>query len=98
MEGYMSETTAKSGVANALSAVLKRPVTQDELNENVNLFTDIGIDSITVMDFIIHLENQFKFTIDDEMLDVKLFERVGNLYNLLEKKSPTVKRNTASAQ
>ncbi len=84
----MLNGTIKVGVASALSTALKRPVSQEELNDNVNLFTEMGIDSITVMDFIIQLENRFKFTIDDEMLDVKLFERLGNLFDLIGTHSP----------
>ncbi len=45
----MLNGTIKVGVASALSTALKRPVSQEELNDNVNLFTEMGIDSITVI-------------------------------------------------
>lgn len=79
----MTTTQIKFKVADILSKILKRNITEQDLRSDLNLFTELGLDSISVMDFLIEIETGLGVTIEDEVLNASLFEKYNNLESLL---------------
>lgn len=58
----------------------------DEINEETNLVTDIGLDSIGILQFIFEIEKEFNISINNYELDSQLLSRVGNIINMIQEK------------
>lgn len=73
----------KTKVADILSKILKREICDRDLRSDLNLFTELGLDSISVMDFLIEIETGLGVTIEEEVLNASLFEKYQNLESLI---------------
>lgn len=66
----------KDIIVNELDVNLKR----EDINENVSLFEEgIGLDSVTIMEFISLIEANFAIQFSDEELDFKQFKDLNTL-------------------
>jgi acyl carrier protein len=67
----MDRTTVLSALEEALTEVLERPVTG--LDGQVKLFDDLHLDSTTMLEMLMALEDSIGLTVDPEDLDVDDF-------------------------
>src|SRR5258708_23023522 len=58
----------------------------DEIADSANLFNDCGLDSTSVVDLIVGIEQKFDIGIDDDELDIKLFQDLSLLASFIEDK------------
>ncbi len=76
-------TQLKGIIANELDVNLK----QDEINESASLFEEgIGLDSVTIMEFISLIESKFSIQFSDEELDFQQFKDLNTLAEFVEQK------------
>jgi len=66
--------------------VTQLKISPDEISNTANLFNDCGLDSTSVVELVIALEQQFKITIDEDELDVRLFQDLSKLGTFIEAK------------
>jgi acyl carrier protein len=70
------DTTVNS-VAAALARVLKRDA--DTISESSRLFDDLGLDSTSVLELLLELENDLGVEFDPDTLEQEHFGTVGTL-------------------
>ncbi|MEN8656321.1 phosphopantetheine-binding protein [Streptomyces sp. 21So2-11] len=75
------ENTIVAQVEIALSEVLERKVTG--LTEDIRLFEDLHLDSTSVMEMLMELEDRMDIVVDPENLDMDDFQSVGTLAGYL---------------
>jgi acyl carrier protein len=73
----MDRTKLVSAVETALSEVLEREVTG--LTEDTRLFEDMHLDSTSVLELLMALEDIAEISVDPETLDMDDFRSVGTL-------------------
>ncbi|MEU9708063.1 acyl carrier protein [Streptomyces sp. NPDC047967] len=82
----MDDNTIVAQVETALSEVLEREVTG--LTEEIRLFEDLHLDSTSVMEMLMELEDSMKIVIDPENLDMDDFRTIATLTGYLRRISP----------
>lgn len=80
------DTTIVAQVEIALSEVLEREVTG--LTEDIRLFEDLHLDSTSVMEMLMELEDSMGIVIDPENLDMDDFQSIGTLSGYLQRIRP----------
>lgn len=65
---------------------LDDPEDADEINEETNLLTDLGLDSVAILQLVLGIEKEFGVTIKDNELDSEVFSKMANLIDLIEGK------------
>ncbi|MFD4635860.1 acyl carrier protein [Lentzea sp. NPDC058436] len=80
----MLRAAALAHVANAVAAVLNRE--PQPLNEQDRLFDDLALDSMTIMELLLALEDEASIGIDPDELGVGVFDTVGTLTSYVESK------------
>jgi acyl carrier protein len=78
----MDRQEVVTAVASALSEVLEREVTG--LTEETRLFEDMHLDSTSILELIMSLEDAVGISVDPESLDMDDFKSVGTLANYLD--------------
>jgi len=74
----------KDIIVNELDVNLKR----EDINENASLFEEgIGLDSVTIMEFISLIEANFSIQFSDEELDFKQFKDLITLAGFVASKT-----------
>ena len=58
----------------------------DEINEEVNLLGDLGLDSVAILQLVLGIEKGFGVTIKDNELDSDVFSKMKNLIDIIEGK------------
>jgi acyl carrier protein len=58
----------------------------DKISEKTNLITDLGLDSIGILQMILGVEKEFGISIETSELDSETFSIMGNLLEIIEKK------------
>lgn len=58
----------------------------DTMNEETNLISDLGLDSIGILQMSLEVEKAFGITIQNFELDSQLLSRIGNVVELIRKK------------
>lgn len=71
-----------AAVEAALSEVLNREVT--DLTDETRLFEDMHLDSTSILELMMSLEDAVGILVDPETLDMDDFKSVGTLANYLE--------------
>lgn len=66
--------------------VTQMKISPEDISDNANLFNDCGLDSTSVVDLIVGIEQKFDIGIDDDELDVKLFQNLSVLAGFVEEK------------
>jgi acyl carrier protein len=78
----MNRTEIVSHLQAALSAVLGREVT--DLRPDLRLFEDLDLDSTSVIDLLMSLEDTIGLEIDPDELGPEVFETVASLTDYIE--------------
>ena len=72
---------------------LKQIVTQithtPEVRDDANLFEDCGLDSMSVLDLVLAVEERFGITISADELQSELFQRLTSLVQFVDTKLTT---------
>jgi len=63
----------KEKIASILTEILDNPITIDDIQEETNLTTDLGMTSLNMMYFILEIENVFGVEVDLEEVDLDTF-------------------------
>lgn len=73
----MERRNVISAVEQALGEILERPVTN--LAEDARLFEDLHLDSTSVLELLMALEDSVDISVDPEELDMDNLKSVGSL-------------------
>ena len=60
--------------------------TAEQINEKTNLLTDLGIDSVGILQLVLGVEKEFGITIKDDELDSDVFSKMDNLIDIIKEK------------
>ncbi|HPS55396.1 MAG TPA: acyl carrier protein [Sedimentisphaerales bacterium] len=55
-------------------------------NEQTNLLSDLGLDSVAILQLVLGIEKEFSVTIKDSELDSDVFSKLANLIDVIEGK------------
>lgn len=58
----------------------------DRIGEETNLVTDLGLDSIGILQVILGIEKEFGISIENHELDSGLLSRMSNLVSMIQEK------------
>jgi len=90
MEAKLSETATRSEILAKLKElvieVTQLKIAPEAISDTANLFNDCGLDSTSVVDLVVGLEQNFDISVDDDELDVKLFQDLSKLAEFVEAK------------
>jgi len=90
MEAKLSETATRSEILAKLKElvieVTQLKIAPEAVSDTANLFNDCGLDSTSVVDLVVGLEQNFDISVDDDELDVKLFQDLSKLAEFVEAK------------
>jgi acyl carrier protein len=90
MEAKLIETATRSEILTKLKElvieVTQLKIAPEAISDTANLFNDCGLDSTSVVDLVVGLEQNFDITVDDYELDVKLFQDLSKLAEFVEAK------------
>jgi acyl carrier protein len=92
----MDRSEVVAAVETALSEVLEREVTG--LTEDTRLFEDIHLDSTSVLEMLMTLEDAIGIEVDPETLDMDDFKSVGTLADYLESRGTMSSLNATTAR
>jgi len=85
-----NKQTDRTDILKTLAAILEPWLDdiddRDLLNEQTNLLSDLGLDSVAILQLILGIENQFGVTIKDSELDSDVFSKMKNLIDIIEDK------------
>jgi acyl carrier protein len=73
-------------VREVLEPWLSEPDLIDQINEKTNMITDLGLDSVGILQFIFEIEKEFNISIKNYELDSQLLSRLGNIVNMIQEK------------
>lgn len=82
----VTDETLLGSLKKLVLEVTQVGLTPEQVSDTADLFNDCGLDSTTVVDLVLGIEQQFHVTIDDEELDVRLFQNLSTLAHLIEQK------------
>nr|AQQ74981.1 hypothetical protein [uncultured bacterium] len=90
----MEIATTVTSVRPETLATLKRlaldisqlKISPEQIGDNANLFNDCGLDSTSVVELVIALEQEFDIVIAEDELDVRLFQDISSLGAFIESK------------
>jgi len=90
----MESTVITTKAAPQILAELKRMVLEitqlklapEQIRDDANLYNDCGLDSTSVVDLILTLEEEFGISISEDELDVRLFQNLECLGSFVESK------------
>ncbi|GGN56501.1 acyl carrier protein [Streptomyces kronopolitis] len=74
-------------IQSALSGVLEREV--PEVSEETRFFDDLHLDSTSILELLMALEEEVGFTVDPEEVDMDDFVSVATFINYLERLETT---------
>lgn len=57
-----------------------------DVRDDANLFEDCGLDSMSVLDLILAIEEKFRITISPDELQTELFQNISNLAQFIDSK------------
>lgn len=58
----------------------------DNIGEETNLITELGLDSIGILQVVLGTEKEFGISIENDELDSETFSMMGNLVSMIEDK------------
>jgi len=59
---------------------------EDSINENTNLLRDLGVDSVSILQLVLGIEEEFDISVKDHELDSMVFSKMGNFIDIIESK------------
>lgn len=54
------------------------------INESTDLLTELGIDSVGILQIVLNMEKEFGISIDEQELDTEVLSRLGNFIDMVE--------------
>jgi acyl carrier protein len=66
--------------------VAKLKVTQDEISDNANLFDDCGIDSTSLIELVLSIEETCGVTMTEDELEMEVFQNLSRLAHFINSK------------
>ena len=80
--------TKRSEILQTIRTALSPWLKDSELiQEGTDLITEIGIDSVGILQMILHLENEYQIIIPEYELDVEMLSSVKGFIDLIESKT-----------
>lgn len=70
------------GVTEVIGAVVLREI--EVTNENASLFDDLNLDSTSILEVLLGLEDHFRIEVDPDELDVESFRTIGSLTDYVQ--------------
>lgn len=61
-------------------------LTQEDIRDSSDLIADFGFDSVSIMKFIVDVENTFEIQLEDDELVFHIIAHYGNLKNCVQQK------------
>jgi acyl carrier protein len=58
----------------------------ESLNEQTRLLSDLGLDSVAILQLLLGIEKELHVVIKDHELDSEVFSKMGNLIDIIESK------------
>jgi len=58
--------------------------TPHELNDDIRLIEDLGMDSLALMSLVLDIEDEYDISFDDGNLLFENFNRIGDLKNIIK--------------
>lgn len=80
-------------VAKQICAIADIDMEQINTLKEINLITDLELDSIKIVELIVVLENEFGIDISDDYLDLNILANFQQLVSLIEKLLEIKKRS-----
>jgi acyl carrier protein len=77
-------TRTLAEIKEIVIAVTHAKIFPAEISDTVNLFDNCGLDSSSVVDLVLALEDKYKITIAVDQLEVGLFQNLSSLANYIE--------------
>lgn len=78
----MNRSEILSGISRALGEVLKEPV--PDVTEETSLFGELCLNSATVLELLMALEDAFDMEVDTDSLRVEAFRTIGTLADYVD--------------
>ncbi len=60
----------KEKIKEIIGEVLNDPNISQQINDNTNLINDVGLDSLTIINLVLKIEDEFEVEIDFEEFDI----------------------------
>jgi acyl carrier protein len=90
MKEQLTDNSHQQRILESIRRIVKQWVPDDEpagrIDDNTDLLTEIGLDSIGVLHLVLDVEKEFAIKIEDHELRAELFSRAGNFMDLIKKK------------
>lgn len=87
MDTTMSFDSIKIRIRNLLVNDLDAQINASQLNDDISLYEDgVGLDSISIVNLIVLLEEKFGFTFGEDDLNYELFSSINHLATVISKK------------
>jgi|HubBroStandDraft_5_1064220.scaffolds.fasta_scaffold1961645_1 acyl carrier protein len=80
---------ASTETLTALKQIVTDITKVAEVRDDANLFEDCGLDSMSVLDLVLAIEEKFGISISADELQTELFQRVSNLAEFVDSKLST---------
>ncbi|OKL45147.1 acyl carrier protein [Pseudovibrio exalbescens] len=77
----LTQQEAREQLRKALASVLEEQI--PPLSDEMNLFSEFHLDSMSMLETLMELEDMLGFHVDPEELDIKDFETVGGYSSFL---------------
>lgn len=71
---------------NIIVSVSKRPLNAESIDENTVLTSDLGFDSIQIIELIVNVETEFGFELEDNDLNIDELTVYGKLKQIVSSK------------
>ncbi|QBF29895.1 acyl carrier protein [Thalassococcus sp. S3] len=81
LDAPYTQNEARDDLRKALAAVLEEAI--PPLSDEMNLFREFRLDSMSMLETLMELEDMLGFNVDPEDLDIKDFETVGGYSSFL---------------
>ena len=83
----MKSSTVIEQLKHIIAQDLDVNLALEDINEESSLFEDgLGLDSVSVMEFITLIEERFKFQFSDSELNIESFKSLNMLANIISNK------------
>ena len=73
-------------IKNKIETILKKINPSFEYSDNLNLRSDLKLDSLDVIEFLFEVESQLNVKIPEENIDEKQLMILGNVFKYVEEK------------
>lgn len=79
-------TNLNENIKDILINISGREIKTCEINDNTNIISDLGFDSVKIIQLIVEIENKFNIEIEDEDMDINNLNNCKSLRELIAKK------------